>query len=348
MAENQIPTRAPRADDATRRDLRRELFQARQDVQRKKEVLCDISTNQLDEAIRRSDALLTKAEGVQRPKELAQSAEEFRNLTECNNEQANKLVQRPGRTPRDLLAAMKAKFVHTANPQVDGAEDPYAFCWGEVGATAEHQRRPARGASCMFGPMLAQAKERKAIAQRQKRQAPAELVRPEEKDCMVEGGEEKQDTDRNMEVMLTTIRAQNSSLVGFPELVLNASSFAQTVENIFTLSFLVRDNRVALVEDEERGWCVRPLEGRGKAAQQQQQQQAAQQGQGQQAAPPRLQFIMSFHLKDWEEMKRYVRPSDCLMPHRDKAAQQERDKAAAAAQERESKKARNHAAGRDM
>lgn len=74
--------------------------------------------------------------------------------------------------------------------------------------------------------------------------------------------------------------------VGFPELVLNAASFAQTVENMFTLSFLVRDNRVALVEDEERGWCVQPLEGgKAKGAQQppQQQQQHA----------PQLQFIMS-------------------------------------------------------
>eukprot|EP00198_Chlamydomonas_reinhardtii_P009323 XP_001698660.1 predicted protein [Chlamydomonas reinhardtii] len=152
---------------------------------------------------------------------------------------------------------------------------------------------------------------------------------------MVEGSEEKQDTDRNMEVMWGVIKAQNSPLVGFPELVLNAASFAQTVENMFTLSFLVRDNRVALVEDEERGWCVQPLEGgKAKGAQQppQQQQQHA----------PQLQFIMSFHLKDWEAMKCYVRPSECLMPHRDKAAQHERDKAAAAAEERATKKARQH------
>ncbi|KAG2426590.1 hypothetical protein HXX76_012906 [Chlamydomonas incerta] len=321
-----------------RRDLRRELNQACQDVHRQKEVLCDISTNKLDEEIRRADKLLDKVEGVQKAKEVAASAEIFRNLAECNNEQANKLVQKQGRGPMDLVQALRRAFVHTANPQVDGAEDPMAFCWGELGASAEHLRRPARGASCMFGPMLAQPKERKAPAQRQKRQAPAELVRPEEKDCMVEGNEEKQDTDRNMEVMWRIIKAQNSPLVGFPELVLNTASFAQTVENIFTLSFLVRDNHVALVEDEQRGWCVRPLEGgKAKAAQQ----QAAE-------GIPQLQFIMSFHLNDWEEMKAFVRRSDCLMPHRDKAAQQERDKAAHAAEERAAKKARqqDHAAGR--
>lgn len=52
--------------------------------------------------------------------------------------------------------------------------------------------------------------------------------------------------------------------------------------------------------------------------------------------------VHQFHLKDWEAMKCYVRPSECLMPHRDKAAQHERDKAAAAAEERATKKARQH------
>ena len=45
----------------------------------------------------------------------------------------------------DLIVKLRAAFVHTANPQVDGAEDPTAFNWGELGAFVEHLRRPARG-----------------------------------------------------------------------------------------------------------------------------------------------------------------------------------------------------------
>ncbi len=47
-----------------------------------------------------------------------------------------------------------------------------------------------------------------------------------------------QETDRVMEDMFDVIAAHTP--VGWLELVMNHSSFSQTVENIFTLSFLVR------------------------------------------------------------------------------------------------------------
>lgn len=30
----------------------------------------------------------------------------------------------------------------------------------------------------------------------------------------------------------------------------------------------------------------------------------------------RAQFILTYNTKDWEDWKRYVRPEDCRMPHR--------------------------------
>ncbi len=47
-----------------------------------------------------------------------------------------------------------------------------------------------------------------------------------------------QETDRVMEDMFDVIAAHTP--VGWLELVMNHNSFSQTVENIFTLSFLVR------------------------------------------------------------------------------------------------------------
>ena len=63
-----------------------------------------------------------------------------------------------------------------------------------------------------------------------------------------------QETDRVMEDMFDVIAAHTP--VGWLELVMNHSSFSQTVENIFTLSFLVR---VAHMQQPHALLSLRPI-----------------------------------------------------------------------------------------
>jgi non-structural maintenance of chromosomes element 4 len=53
------------------------------------------------------------------------------------------------------------------------------------------------------------------------------------------------------------------------EFVINPKSFAQSIENLFYVSFLVRDGRAAIGPDEERGnipiLCKRIYSGDGKS-----------------------------------------------------------------------------------
>mmetsp|Transcript_6460 Transcript_6460/g.18640 ORF Transcript_6460/g.18640 Transcript_6460/m.18640 type:complete len:421 (+) Transcript_6460:305-1567(+) len=242
------------------------------------------------------------SELVQRPREQAVDSEIFANLADAGMSMAKKLTHGgQGVTAKDFLRRLKALHAGQQPEHEEGAEYPEgAFDWVSLGRSVAHLFRPGVGVQCMVGPLGSKAKVRKAIV-RHKKEKLADLVRPDDIKEVEEG--EKQETDRNMLEIWRLLREHGPS-VPLVELVLNphpdpAVGFCQTVENVFGLSFLVRDGKVSLTKGENGIVMVNRL-GKGERG----------------AAAVRTQFMMNQDFETWQRWKACVRHEDCLMPHR--------------------------------
>lgn len=150
----------------------------------------------------------------------------------------------------------------------------------------------------MIGPMNMniQAKQRNTV--NRKRARVAEQARPEE---LNDTDTEKSATDKNILTMFDILKKNRS--VKLECLVLNRNSFAQTVENIFALSFLVKDGRVEISVVENNCHLVSPKNAPSASD----------------IASKKVSyshFVFRFDFQDWKLMKGLVKVGEELMPHR--------------------------------
>lgn len=150
-------------------------------------------------------------------------------------------------------------------------------------------------------------KERKA-AQRRPRDEKAPLARPDEVDDAVETGTAQAETERAMKAMRRVLRAHPGGVDALA-LCYNGGCFAQTVENLFTLSFLVKDGRVELKRAPgDRGVLVTLAAD----------QPVAEDFRSGKAAA--MQFVFRLDVADWEAARGRM-PQQPLMPHREPHAE---------------------------
>lgn len=233
-------------------------------------------------------------EHVLKPREQVADAEALLDI-------ANTLVtsvksqSNDGVTPSDFVTALLRNFGQDGGANIDSARN--MLSWSDVGLVVPHVFQKVPGCRTMIGPMNTEMKQRKAAVHR-KRTRPTENTRPEELD---REQEVKTDTDKNMSTMFDVLRRKTR--VRLENLVLNRVSFAQTVENIFALSFLVKDGRAEISVNDSGQHLVSPRNAPAATS----------------VASGNVSynhFVFRFDFKDWKLMMITVVPGEELMPHR--------------------------------
>nr|XP_043610897.1 non-structural maintenance of chromosomes element 4 homolog A-like [Erigeron canadensis] len=233
---------------------------------------------------------------VQKPREQVADAEALLDIANTLMTSV-KSQSNEGVTAGDFVSCILKGFGRIGGSDGDeGSRN--SVMWKKVGIAVSHVFCRGDGCSTMVGPMNSEVKQRKAIVHR-KHSRPTEKARPEE--LAASATEEKTDTDKNMATMFNVLRKNRN--VKLENLVLNRTSFAQTVENLFAMSFLIKDGRAEIRVDEKGTHLVSPRNAPNANA----------------VASKEVvykHFTFRFDFKDWKLMSDAVAEGEELMPHR--------------------------------
>ncbi|KAJ9697857.1 hypothetical protein PVL29_007130 [Vitis rotundifolia] len=244
-SENTESTRHSQQGTADRRVLRSRYLAVKNLISDKRDDISRAGSDKFKSIISEVENL---HQFVQKPREQVADAEALLDI-------ANTLVTsvksqtNAGVTPSDLVTCFLSKYGQhgggftTENPRIH---------WKKIGIVVSPIFRKGQGCCTMLGPMNTELKQRKVPVHQKRSRQPTESTRPEELNNY--GEEHRSDTDKNMATMFEILRRKKQ--VKLESLMLNRKSFARTVENLFALSFLVKDGRAEVVVDENGSHLV--------------------------------------------------------------------------------------------
>ncbi|XWS52442.1 hypothetical protein CRYUN_Cryun11dG0071200 [Craigia yunnanensis] len=283
-------------DAAKRRVLRSKYLAVMTKINDARDEISSMDSNKFNIIINEVDNLHQQ---VSKPREQVADAEA---LLDIANTLATsvKSISCEGISLADFVNCLVREFGKSDRSLDTQENEQLSINWKDIGIAVSPFFRTCAGICTMLGPMKNELKQRKCMVTRKRAVRPTDTARPEEVDDT--GAEEKTDTDKNMAAMFGILRTKRQ--VKLESLILNRSSFAQTVENLFALSFLVKDGRAEVVVDESGSHIVSPKNAPGA--------QSVTSGE-----VAYSHFVFRFDFKDWKLMMNVVPVGEELMPHRD-------------------------------
>ncbi|KAK7343224.1 hypothetical protein VNO77_11808 [Canavalia gladiata] len=265
----------------TRRIIRSHFLKLKTLINEKRDDLMNTDSDKFDTILSEFHKL---HEQVEKPREQVADAEALLDLTRTLVGSVRSLTNE-GVTPSHFVTSLLKHYAQGPQNSIN---------WNKLGLAVSPIFLSVHGSSTMLGPMDNELKQRKTGVPRKRAPPPTATSRPQQLDEAV--GEEKTDTDKNMSTMFGVLRERKR--VRLENLIFNRTSFAQTVENLFALSFLVKDGRAEISLDENRSHYVSPKNAPAAKS------------------VPYSHFVFRFDYQDWKLMKDMVPSGKELMPHR--------------------------------
>ncbi|CAB4317218.1 unnamed protein product [Prunus armeniaca] len=279
---------------ADRRALRSRYFTVKTLIHDERDDITKVDSNKFNSIINEVDSL---HELVQNPREQVADAEALLDIANTLMTSV-KAQNKEGITATDFVSCILRDFGQQSGLRSNREGVSCSISWKDIGTEVSNVFQRSPQCCTMIGPMNAEVKQRKAYVHT-KRVKPAENDTPEELDNVAV--EEEPETVKNVAAMFNILRKNRR--VRLENLVLNGNSFAQTVENLFALSFLVKDGRAEIKINEEGHHLVSPRNAPAAKAI----------TSGEVAY---CHFVFRFDFKDWKLMKESVGDGEQLMPHR--------------------------------
>ncbi|XP_033633644.1 non-structural maintenance of chromosomes element 4 homolog A-like isoform X1 [Asterias rubens] len=298
-----------------RRQLRQDYRSLIAETQKNREELISPDSNGLSETLRRADNLFTQVAKIKCSREAALDSGLMLLVSSLGKERAQKLhtdfnTFEPTEFAEKLITFMSDRRIR--NDQGDRNAPFPKEGWSKLGQTAKSCFRRAPAFHFILGSFErgeCPAKKKKQTANRQKEKDSGPAVVPKQLVSMEKSHQEV--TTEEVERMLGILHQvtsfnqddpSNVDPVSLFEFVINPHSFSQTVENIFHLSFLVKDGHAELKLDPDWLPIIIPkmpyMEGQTKER------------------VDRKQIMMTLHMTQWKEIIEVFEIREPLIPTR--------------------------------
>ncbi|KAJ3733452.1 Nse4 C-terminal-domain-containing protein [Lentinula guzmanii] len=235
-----------------KRALRREYRAIHKNMEGIRQNVRDCTIDNLTDTVKRADKAFYK---VKNTTEATLDSSVLLQLTASHAQMARSLKSGLGAFDMDdylakLITFMGGHKLDNQNPDDPDADDALLDApldWDQIGrrALAKSRRVPVVG--FMLGPLSIEQKKRASVKRAKFEKNKADERKPQE---IREEDIERSVNETTKNVATLESILEETGAVNLFRFVVNPESFAQSVENMFYLSFLIRDGKAALDTDE--------------------------------------------------------------------------------------------------